>query len=106
VFEAACRPFELQAKVHTANSVHGAIDICRQEDFDMLCLDHNIEGITGWELLDYLRPHLRNAKVIIYSAGVDESSQQEYARRRVIGILKKPLSPAALGFSIRKALGI
>ncbi len=107
VLEVACRPFQLRASVHTATDVHSAIDMVRRQKFDLLCLDHDLEGVKGWELLDYLRPHLpKGVKVLVYSGGVDAASLQAYQERGVQEILKKPLTPAALGFAVRKALNI
>lgn len=107
VLEVSCRPFHLRASVHTAPNVHAAIDLVRKQKFDLLCLDHDLEGVKGWELLDYLRPHLpKGVKVLVYSSSVDDASLQAYTERAVQDILKKPLTPAALGFAIRKSLNI
>ena len=107
VLELACRPFQGRASVHTAPNVHAAIDMARKQKFDLLCLDHDLEGVQGWELLDYLRPHLpKGVKVLVYSSLVDAAALQAYTERGVQDILKKPLTPAALGFAVRKALNI
>jgi CheY-like chemotaxis protein len=107
ILEMSCKPFNMKATMHTAPSVHSAIDMCRRKQFDLLCLDHDLEGVRGWELLDYLRPHLsKDAKVLVYSSFVDTPSRQLYAERGVRDILRKPLSPSALGFAIRRALDI
>ena len=52
VLEVACRPFQLRASVHTATDVHSAIDMVRRQKFGLLCLDHDLEGVKGWELLE------------------------------------------------------
>lgn len=107
VLEVSCRPFHQRVSVHTAPNVHAAIDMARKQKFDLLCLDHDLEGVKGWELLDYLRPHLpKSVKVLVYSSLVDEASRTAYTERGVVEILKKPLTPAALGFAIRKSLNI
>lgn len=107
ILEMSCKPFNLKVSVHTAPTVHSAIDVTRQKKFDLLCLDHDLEGVKGWELLDYVRPHLnKGAKVLVYSSFVDAASRLAYAERGVEEILNKPLSPSALGFAIRKALDI
>ncbi len=107
ILEMSCKPFDVKASVHTAPNVHAAIEMCRRRQFDLLCLDHDLEGVKGWELLDYVRPHLpATVKVLVYSGFVDAESLEAYAARGVSDILQKPLSPAALGFAIRKALEI
>lgn len=107
ILEMSCKPFNSQVSVHTAPTVHSAIDMSRRKQFDLLCLDHDLEGVKGWELLDYLRPHLsKDAKVLVYSSFVDPASHRAYTERGVKHILRKPLSPTALGFAIRRALEI
>jgi CheY-like chemotaxis protein len=107
IVSVACRPFDLKASIYTASSVHNAIDMCEKRKFDLVCLDHDLEGVKGWELMDYLQPLLpKDVKVLIYSSKVDEESKKEYQSRGVTEILKKPLTPTALGFAIRKALAI
>lgn len=107
ILEMSCKPFSLKVSMHTAPTVHSAIDMSRKKQFDLLCLDHDLEGVKGWELLDYLQPHLsKNAKVLIYSSFVDPLAHKAYTERGVKAILRKPLSPTALGFAIRRALEI
>lgn len=107
ILEMSCKPFNSQVSMHTAPTVHSAIDMSRRKQFDLLCLDHDLEGVKGWELLDYLQPHLsKNAKVLIYSSFVDPLAHKAYTERGVKAILRKPLSPTALGFAIRRALEI
>ena len=107
IAEVACRPFDLHIKFYQAASVHTAIDLSKRVAFDLILLDHDIGGVQGWELLDYLQPHLsKNAKVLIYSSFVDPLAHKAYTERGVKAILRKPLSPTALGFAIRRALEI
>lgn len=103
----SCRPFDLRATMHTASSVHAAIDLSKSKKFDLICLDHDLEGVKGWELLDYLKPYLpQSVKVLVYSSHVDSESFKAYGERGVVEVLKKPLTPNALGFAIRRALQI
>lgn len=107
IAEVACRPFDLHIKFYQANSVHTAIDLSKRQKFDLILLDHDIGGVQGWELLDYLRPQLSpKTLVLVYSGSVDEQANEAYRKRGVHDILRKPLNISALGFSIRKALNI
>ncbi len=105
--ELACRPFDVEVSLRVASSVHAAIDLAKRLRFDMILLDNELEGVRGWELLDYLRPQLAGqAPVVVYSGNLDARARAEYARRQVTTILEKPLSPVALGFWIRQSLGL
>lgn len=107
VVSAACRPFDLHINMKHAQSVHEAIDITRKTRFHVLILDHDLAGIKGWQLFDYLKPHLDpKVHVLIYSGNVDEASKAEYTKRSITSILQKPLNPGALGFWIRSAIGV
>lgn len=107
IAEVACRPFDLHIKFYQAASVHTAIDLAKRVTFDLIMLDHDIGGVQGWELLDYLRPLLTpKAIVLVYSGRVDAPARDAYKERGVHDVLQKPLNISALGFSIRKALKI
>jgi CheY-like chemotaxis protein len=107
IVHSACRPFDLRVTVQSVDNVHSAINVAKKTRFDLLVLDHDLAGIKGWELYDYLKPQLNpKVQVVIFSGGVDDESKKEYAKRGIDNIVKKPLSPSALGFYIRKALGV
>ncbi|MBU3711932.1 MAG: response regulator [Limnohabitans sp.] len=107
IAEVACRPFDLHITFFQASNVHTAIDLSKRVAFDLILLDHDIGGVQGWELLDYLRPTLRlSPKVLVYSGHVDAVSRAAYTERAVHDILQKPLNISSLGFSLRKALQI
>lgn len=105
----ACRPLGFNVQLHTASGVHEAIDLSRRYRFryDLVLLDHDLEGVSGWQLLDYLRPCLtKKAQALVYSGTVDSQARAAYQEREVKDILAKPLSLVALGFAIRRALEI
>ena len=107
LIEVACRPFDLQVTIRSATGVHEAIDLVKKTKFQILVLDHDVAGIKGWELLDYLKEWLDpKVQVVVYSGSIDATATKAYLDRGVSTILKKPLSLTALGFGIRKAIGI
>ena len=107
LIEVACRPFDLQVTIRTATSVHEAIDQAKKTKFQLLVLDHDLAGIKGWELFDYLKQWLDpKVQVVVYSGSVDTVAAAKYKERGIDSILKKPLTTSVLGFGIRKAIGI
>lgn len=107
IAEVACRPFDLHIKFYQASSVHTAIDLSKRVAFDLIMLDHDIGGVQGWALLDYLKPTLlQKPMILVYSGHVNDAARAAYQERSVHEILQKPLNISALGFSIRKALQI
>jgi CheY-like chemotaxis protein len=105
--EVACRPFDLKVTMRSANTVHAAIDLAKKTKFQLLVLDHDVAGIKGWELYDYLKQWLDpKVQIVVYSGSVDANAAAKYKERGIDNILKKPLSANTLGFWIRKAIGI
>lgn len=105
----ACRPLSFNVQLHTAKGVHEAIDLSQRNRFryDLVLLDHDLEGVSGWQLLDYLRPSLtKKAKALVYSGTVDSQAMAAYQQREVKEILTKPQTLVALGFAIRRTLQI
>ena len=90
-----------------APTIEEAQSLVATSSFDLILLDHDIGGVQGWELLDYLRPTLLlKPIVLVYSGHGDAVSRAAYTERAVHDILQKPLNISSLGFSIRKALRI
>ncbi len=99
----ACRRFVRHLQLRTAGSVHEAVELSRRfrYRFDLVVLDHELEGVQGWQLLDYVRPWLpKTAKSLVYSSQVDAHARTAYKQREVQDILAKPLSVMAVGFAI------
>lgn len=107
LIEVACRPFDLKVTIRSAITVHEAIDLAKKTKFQLLVLDHDVAGVKGWELFDYLKQWLDpKVQVVVYSGSIDASATAKYKERGIENILKKPLSANTLGFWIRKAIGI
>lgn len=107
LLEVATRPFGNRVHLHVARNVHDAVELTKRHRFDLAMLDHELDGVMGWQLLDYLRPMMnKNVPFLVYSGSVDDAARQAYTERGVGEILAKPLTVMALGFAIRRALGI
>jgi hypothetical protein len=53
LLELAARPLDLE--VTKANDVNRAVDAVRSQAYDLVVLDHDLNGVPGFEVLDYLR---------------------------------------------------
>jgi len=56
LLELAARPLDLE--VTKASDVNRAVDAVRSQTYDLVVLDHDLNGVPGFEVLDYLRKPL------------------------------------------------
>ncbi|MCS6764984.1 MAG: response regulator [Candidatus Protistobacter heckmanni] len=104
VVEAAARLIDVRCtKTPSANE---AVEVLRTEVFDLLILDHDIDGVKGHEVLDFLKITPSMLPVLVYSGHVSDDDRKEYARRGVMSILQKPISKHAISFAMRRILKI
>ena len=68
---------------------------------DLILLDLNMPEVNGWELLDKLTD---KAKIIVFSADIQESSRKKCAEKGVRAFLNKPLNTGELLSTITKIL--
>jgi len=104
LLELAARPLDLE--VTKASDVNRAVDAVRSQAYDLVVLDHDLNGVPGFEVLDYLRKPLGGVPVLVFSGNVTDEDRAQYRRRGVTTILEKPLSRDVLGFAMRRALKI
>jgi CheY-like chemotaxis protein len=104
LLELAARPLDLE--VTKASDVNRAVDAVRSQAYDLVVLDHDLNGVPGFEVLDYLRKPLGGVPVLVFSGHVTDEDRAQYRRRGVTTILEKPLSRDVLGFAMRRALKI
>lgn len=87
-------------------SANEVVEVLRTEVFDLLILDHDIDGVKGHEVLDFLKITPSMLPVLVYSDHVSDDDRKECARRGVMSILQKPISKHAISFAMRRILKI
>jgi len=78
-----------------ASSGTEALEMLREEQFDLVFCDLNMPGMTGFELVETLRQQglLESMAVVVVSSIGDDVAIEELRTKGVRGYLRKPLRP-------------
>ena len=78
--------------VHVTASTTGedAIVNLRQHSYQVVVLDIKLPGLSGWEVLDYIKRNSANSSVIIITSSEDPGIRQEAIRRGAVECMGKP----------------
>lgn len=109
MMSAAARLLGLDAR--ETGSANEAMNWLQQESFDLVLLDHQLDGLTGVSVLAYLSDWAQRRghslpPILVCSSAIGLVDMKEYQALSVHDVLKKPLSQDRLAFSMRKLLRI
>lgn len=90
--------------VTTCQSGTEAIDIVKNEDFDIIFLDENMPGLTGLETLAELKSFKGNIPVIMITKSEEEYIMEEAIGAKIADYLIKPVNPNQILLSLKKNL--
>lgn len=90
-------------RVHTANTVHAALDSIHHHPIDLIITDVGLPDRTGIELLQDLQP-LAGTKVIVISGSGTVQSAQDAIKLGATAYLLKPFNTDELLTLIRNTL--
>ncbi len=97
----------LQARGYAVRGTHrgeAALEMVRQEAYDLMVVDYKMPGLNGFEVFERaraLRPEMRF--VLVTGHGTPEVLQ-EAAARGFHGVLTKPFTPDQLRQAVERAL--
>ena len=88
--------------VETAWNTEKALRLAQTEKFDLITLDVNIPGTSGFEIYQRLKeiPHLKNTPVIFVSGGASEGDQQRAIELGAVDFISKPFEVTDFIFRI------
>lgn len=99
---------EYRMNVRTAHSGMEAIEICSQEEFDLIFLDHMMPEMDGVETLKQLRRLNTNVEhpflVIAFTANAVSGAKEMFFSEGFDGFLSKPIETSELERVLRKLL--
>ncbi|MEY3952638.1 MAG: hypothetical protein RL320_1440 [Pseudomonadota bacterium] len=101
----------LNLEVRETGCANEAMNWLQQERFDLVLLDHQLDGLTGVSVLAYLCDWAKQRgtlipPVLVCSGDIGLIDMKHYQSLQVHDVLKKPLSLDRLAFSMRKLLQI
>jgi two-component system C4-dicarboxylate transport response regulator DctD len=85
----------LQLILHLNSSVH---------PIDLMILDIEMSGLTGWQVLDELQRHQALIPTIVITGLIDEQVLQRIRNNGGLECLKKPFDPEEVTVCVSRAL--
>jgi DNA-binding response OmpR family regulator len=79
--------------VDTTTNGDDALELVRQQSYDLVLLDEQMPGRRGLEVLGELRKEAPNARVVMVTKSEEDRTMTEAIGRRVDDYLVKPASP-------------
>ncbi len=89
-------------KVTTANNGYDAIDLVRENNFDIIFLDENMPGMNGLEVLHKVKAIDANIPIVMVTKNEEEDIMDEAIGSKISDYLIKPVNPKQLLLMIKK----
>ena len=84
-------------EVVEAYTGEAGLEAVEAADCDVMLLDINLPGISGWDVLYRLREQrARSPEVIVMSAAAEDTFPQNYREMAIVAVLPKPFSSEEL----------
>ncbi len=97
-----------QMQVATAGSGHRAIELCQEQDYDLIFLDHMMPEMDGVETLKLLRKIPRqsgdNLTVVAFTANAVSGAREMFRREGFDDFVSKPVEDLELERVLRRVL--
>lgn len=91
-------------EVATANNGMDALEICRDEQFDIVILDENMPGMSGLEILSVIKEEKPHLPVIMITKSEEEDLMNQAIGSKITDYLIKPVNPNQILLSLKKNL--
>jgi DNA-binding response OmpR family regulator len=81
-----------------------ALELLRENEFDVLVTDVRMPGMDGYQLLEQVQREQMRTRTVMFSVFADESSRRHAAGLGVVAFLQKPFALDELVAAIRSAV--
>ena len=88
--------------VTTASNGPDAIDLCRENDFDLILLDENMPGLSGLETLLQLKEIVPTVPVVMVTKSEEEDIMDQAIGSKIADYLIKPVNPKQILLTLKK----
>ncbi|MBI6118067.1 response regulator [Salegentibacter maritimus] len=97
---------ELGYTVKTTTNAENAIDLYREFEPDLLIIDINMPGVSGLEIVQYIRIKITATKpIIVLSGNTDDKLIVEGFELGIQDFMKKPLSLDEISARVKRLIG-
>ena len=79
-----------------------AIDLCKEEPFDIIFLDENMPGMTGLDTLQLIKNIQPSTPVVMITKSEEEDIMEEAIGSKIADYLIKPVNPQQILMTIKK----
>ena len=89
-------------EVVTASNGTDAIDLCRQQTFDLILLDEMMPGLTGLETLQCIKEIQPSTPVVMITKSEEEDIMNQAIGAKIADYLIKPVNPKQILLTLKK----
>lgn len=89
-------------EIHSINNGEDALDMVKNQIFDLVFLDENMPGLTGIEVLDKMKKIRPMLPVVMITKSEEESIMEEAIGSNIADYLIKPVNPNQILLAIKK----
>ena len=91
-------------EVKTANSGDSALELIKQQHFDIVFLDENMPGLSGLETLNRIKNIKSDLPVVMITKSEEEHLMEDAIGSKISDYLIKPVKPNQILLSLKKIL--
>jgi len=89
-------------EVVTTTNGQDALDLCREQSFDLIFLDENMPGLSGLETLNAIKEFLPSIPVVMITKSEEEDIMDQAIGSKIADYLIKPVNPSQMLLAIKK----
>jgi CheY-like chemotaxis protein len=89
-------------EVITTTNGQDAIDLCKEDTFDLIFLDENMPGLSGIETLNRIKEILPSLPVVMITKSEEEDIMDQAIGNKIADYLIKPVNPMQMLLTIKK----
>lgn len=89
-------------EVTTCSNGTDALDICREQPFDLILLDENMPGLSGLETLARIKDIQPNVPVVMVTKNETEDIMDQAIGAKIADYLIKPVNPNQILLALKK----
>lgn len=90
--------------VSTSNNGADAIDMCEENNYDIVFLDEHMPGLSGLETLSQIKSKRPNLPIVMITKSEEEYIMEEAIGNKIADYLIKPVNPNQILLSLKKNL--